>query len=86
MGISKRTLALDVIALAQLAMEDPARNACPAHYPYITYNRKTNAFLNPIACLANSLMMPLQHVLLVNTHVSPAQGHFLQTAHPVEIA
>jgi len=85
MGISKRTLALDVMALAQLAMEEPVRNACLAHYPCITSNLKTNAFLNPPACRANSLTMHQQHALLVTTHVSPAQDLLIQTAQHVEI-
>jgi len=85
MGISKRTLAQDVIALAQLAMEDPAKNAYLAHYLCITFNLKTNVFLRLVACRANSLRMYLQHVLPVIIHVSLAQGLFLQTAQPVEI-
>jgi hypothetical protein len=85
MGISLRTLALDAIAHAQLAMEVPAANACRAHYHCITYNLKTSAFLNPHACLTNTLMTHLQHVLPAITHVSPAQDRYLQTAQPVEM-
>ena len=85
MGISLCTLALDAMALAQLAMEVPAANACRAHYHCITYNLKTSVFLNPHACLMNTLMMHLQHVLPAITHVSPAQGRYLQTAQPAEM-